>query len=87
MLIKGNLKNHPFHLVELSPWPFYMALSLMVLGLGIINMLIFHIYYLISLGLFLIISVFTFWFRDIMREGTGGKHTKSVQKGLTIGFL
>ena len=30
MLIKGNIQRHPYHLVDLSPWPLYMSLSVMI---------------------------------------------------------
>lgn len=55
MLIQGNIKKHPFHLVDLSPWPFYMALGLMITGIGIINILVGNTYNMALLGFILII--------------------------------
>lgn len=50
-------------------------------------MLVFNRYFMLLLGFILILVIFTLWWRDVIREGMGGKHTKYVQKGITIGFL
>jgi len=34
-----------------------------------------------------LVLILTNWFRDIIREGKGGYHTKKVQDGLKLGFL
>lgn len=34
-----------------------------------------------------LILVSSQWFRDIIREGQGGYHTKKVQQGISISFL
>ncbi len=86
--IRGNFQAHPFHLVSPSPWPFYTSLSLLavttsgVLGMhGFLNAI-----YFLMLALFTLISSMSFWFRDIISEGTYlGNHTLAVQKGLNTG--
>jgi cytochrome c oxidase subunit 3 len=86
--MKHNFKYHPFHIVDPSPWPFFISLSSLFLTTGAVMYM--HSYknglLLLSLGFFLLINVASFWWRDVIREGTfEGKHTKPVEKGLAIG--
>nr|YP_010987681.1 cytochrome c oxidase subunit III [Platystethus arenarius]WON66113.1 cytochrome c oxidase subunit III [Platystethus arenarius] len=81
-------KNHPFHLVDVSPWPLFGALSAMVMMIGLIKW--FHTY---EISLFMIGSINTImimyqWWRDIVREGTfQGLHTFTVTMGLRWGMI
>lgn len=72
-LMRSNFQDHPFHLVSPSPWPLYISLSLLILttttALSMHNF--YNSYYLVYLGLTLLISTMFFWFRDIVAEGTG----------------
>nr|YP_010954789.1 cytochrome c oxidase subunit III [Hemisodorcus derelictus]WMW30174.1 cytochrome c oxidase subunit III [Hemisodorcus derelictus] len=81
-------KNHPFHLVDASPWPILGAFAAMITMTGIIKW--FHLYNnnLLILG-FLITSLVMFqWWRDISREGTfQGMHTYVVTMGLRWGMI
>nr|ALO70633.1 cytochrome c oxidase subunit 3 [Ischnosoma splendidum] len=81
-------KNHPFHLVDYSPWPLFGALSAMITMIGIIKW--FHYFHnnLFLLG-FLITSLIMYqWWRDITREGTfQGLHTLNVTLGLRWGMI
>nr|AML26750.1 cytochrome c oxidase subunit III [Histeridae sp. BMNH 1274745] len=82
------LKNHPFHLVDVSPWPLLGALSAMITMIGLIKW--FHQF---QSNLFLLGSVITMaimyqWWRDITREGTyQGLHTYQVTMGLRWGMI
>nr|ALO76673.1 cytochrome c oxidase subunit 3 [Paratenetus tropicalis]AOY39440.1 cytochrome c oxidase subunit 3 [Derodontidae sp. BMNH 899913] len=81
-------KNHPFHLVEVSPWPILGSLSTLILMSSIIKW--FHLY---STDLFLIAMIIMLlimwqWWRDIVREGTfQGLHTFNVTIGLRMGMI
>ncbi len=45
-------------------------------------------YIMVYIAMFLLISSMSFWFRDIIAEGTYlGNHTLAVQKGLNIGVI
>jgi len=45
-------------------------------------------HFVVYLGLILVISSMSFWFRDIISEGTFlGNHTLAVQKGLNNGVI
>nr|AEP27667.1 cytochrome c oxidase subunit III [Doydirhynchus austriacus] len=81
-------KNHPFHLVDISPWPLLGSLGAMTTMMGMIKW--FHLYNvnLLLVG-FMITSLVMFqWWRDITREGTfQGHHTFNVTIGLRWGMI
>lgn len=80
--------NHPYHLVDYSPWPLTGAIGVLTLVTGIIKW--FHNFNINLLILGYIITILTIyqWWRDICREGTlQGKHTILVSKGLRWGII
>jgi len=87
--IRSSFQAHPFHLVSPSPWPVLTSASLLALTTagvstmhGFASSLDFFF-----LGLFLLISSMSFWFRDVMSEATYmGNHTLAVQRGLNMGI-
>ena len=80
--------NHPFHLVDYSPWPLTGAIGAITTVSGIIKW--FHQY---NLSLFVLGNVITIltvyqWWRDVSREGTyQGLHTYQVTIGLRWGII
>uniref|UniRef100_A0A6B9MVT4 Cytochrome c oxidase subunit 3 n=1 Tax=Trogoderma variabile TaxID=888089 RepID=A0A6B9MVT4_9COLE len=81
-------KNHPYHLVEYSPWPILGALSGMITMMGLIKW--FHMFdsQLLILGLITMMLIMYQWWRDITREGTmQGHHTNQVTLGLRWGMI
>ena len=83
------IQRHPFHIVDPSPWPFVISISIFSSLLNLVNY--FHgfktsIYIYVS---FLLFSVILFtWWRDIIRESSfTGFHTNAVQNGLRFGML
>uniref|UniRef100_UPI0030E3A973 cytochrome c oxidase subunit III n=1 Tax=Byasa confusa TaxID=3078925 RepID=UPI0030E3A973 len=80
--------NHPFHLVDFSPWPLTGSIGVMTLMTGMIKWFHNYNFYLMSLGYFIILLTMYQWWRDICREGTfQGKHTILVSKGLRWGMI
>nr|YP_006460287.1 cytochrome c oxidase subunit III [Ochlodes venata]ADI75322.1 cytochrome c oxidase subunit III [Ochlodes venata] len=80
--------NHPYHLVDYSPWPLTGAIGTMTLVTGMVKW--FHNFNmnLLILGYLIIILTMYQWWRDICREGTfQGKHTTFVLKGLRWGMI
>nr|YP_010389740.1 cytochrome c oxidase subunit III [Issikiopteryx taipingensis]UPU95815.1 cytochrome c oxidase subunit III [Issikiopteryx taipingensis] len=80
--------NHPYHLVDYSPWPLTGAIGVLTLVTGLIKW--FHNFNINLLILGYIITILTMfqWWRDISREGTyQGKHTILVSKGLRWGMI
>jgi len=80
--------NHPFHLVDYSPWPLTGAIGAITTVSGIIKW--FHQY---DTSLFFLGNVITIltvyqWWRDVSREGTyQGLHTYAVTIGLRWGII
>lgn len=80
--------NHPFHLVDYSPWPLTGAIGTIVIISGLIKW--FHQYtrYLLLLGILITLLTIYQWWRDICREGTfQGLHTTPVTIGLRWGII
>nr|YP_009729742.1 cytochrome c oxidase subunit 3 [Plasmopara viticola]QHW07481.1 cytochrome c oxidase subunit 3 [Plasmopara viticola] len=85
-----NTQNHPYHLVDPSPWPFIISFGLFFLTFG--SAMYFHGYIgsnlLTITGFVIVILTMYTWFRDIVREAVyEGQHTKQVQLGLRNGML
>lgn len=81
--------QHQYHLVDPSPWPILSSFSLFYLTLGAASLLHFFLngITLFELALVTLIGILSFWWRDIIREGTyTWHHTKEVQKSLRLGM-
>nr|WNU00280.1 cytochrome c oxidase subunit 3 [Psylliodes crambicola] len=81
-------KNHPFHLVDISPWPLFGALGALTTMIGLIKW--FHLYNnnLLLIGMLITSLIMYQWWRDIVREGTfQGLHTMKVSTGLRWGMI
>nr|APT41440.1 cytochrome c oxidase subunit III [Psychodopygus squamiventris maripaensis] len=80
--------NHPYHLVDYSPWPLTGAIGAMMTVSGLIMW--FHQYNMMLLIMGTIITLITMyqWWRDISREGTfQGLHSIPVTLGLRWGMI
>lgn len=83
-------QQHPFHLVDPSPWPLVASLGALSITFG--GVMYMHLYqgglFLFNIGLLTILYVMYVWWRDIVREGTfEGQHTSVVQNGLRMGMI
>nr|YP_009442038.1 cytochrome c oxidase subunit III [Maiestas dorsalis]APO09332.1 cytochrome c oxidase subunit III [Maiestas dorsalis] len=82
------MKNHPFHLVDKSPWPITGSMGLMSLTSGTIMWFHNNNMWLMSIGMIIIILTMIQWWRDVVRESTfQGIHTKKVIKGMKWGMI
>nr|ALO70607.1 cytochrome c oxidase subunit 3 [Staphylinidae sp. 2 EF-2015] len=83
-----NHNNHPFHLVEVSPWPLLGALGAMISMIGLIKWFHFFSSTLFLIGFSIMLIIMYQWWRDITREGTfQGLHTLTVIMGLKWGMI
>nr|QXE46448.1 cytochrome c oxidase subunit III [Cephalcia yanqingensis] len=81
-------QNHPFHLVDSSPWPLLASSGTMISLMGLIKW--FHMYMinLFILGMSIMMLIMLQWWRDVVRESTyQGHHTSVVIKGLRLGMI
>ena len=85
-----QFQSHPYHLVDPSPWPLALSMSLLVLTVSAVMYMHGFNYggYLLNLGLILTITGMSLWFRDVIVESTYlGHHTDQVKRGITIGVV
>nr|YP_002735062.1 cytochrome c oxidase subunit III [Phaenacantha marcida]ABZ02091.1 cytochrome c oxidase subunit III [Phaenacantha marcida] len=83
-----KINNHPYHLVDNSPWPLTGSIGAMTLTSGTVLWMNKNEKYLMTLGMIIIMLTMFQWWRDIIREGTfQGKHTTKVVKGLKLGMI
>lgn len=95
MLLKAkkfiyNPNEHPFHIVNPSPWPLLTAFSSFSLTFGAV--LYMHSFkhggWFLFLGLLTLIICLVGWWRDVIREATfEGQHTLAVQRGIRMGMI
>ena len=86
---KMLFKRHNFHIVDESPWPFFISFSVLSLAIGFVGSLhnFKNSFELLVLGFLITLTIFILWCKDIISEGTfQGKHTSKVQRSLRIGF-
>lgn len=82
-------QDHPFHLVNPSPWPLTASISLLFLTLGMAMFM--HAkpggYLVALLGLLGVLYTLYCWWRDVIREArVDHAHTREVSRGLRVGM-
>nr|YP_010736824.1 cytochrome c oxidase subunit III [Macropsis huangbana]WEP24698.1 cytochrome c oxidase subunit III [Macropsis huangbana] len=82
------MNNHPYHLVDKSPWPLTSSLGLLTLTSGSIMWMHKLSQSLMIIGLMIILITMFQWWRDITRESTfQGLHTKKVVSSMKMGMI
>nr|WRQ18204.1 cytochrome c oxidase subunit 3 [Japanagallia neohamata] len=82
------MKNHPFHLVDNSPWPISGSLGLMTTTSGMIMWFHKTNLNLMMIGILIIMLTMIQWWRDVTRESTfQGMHTNKVSLSMKIGMI
>lgn len=83
----AHAKNHDYHILPPSIWPFATALSMFVMLFGAaVAMKGNSIFPALIGGAGLIFCLFA-WFSNMTREGQTGDHTPVVRIGLRYGFI
>nr|AFU50207.1 cytochrome c oxidase subunit III [Imatidium capense] len=81
-------KNHPFHMVDYSPWPILASFNALMIFMGMIKWFHFFNNKLLMIGLITMIFIMYQWWRDIVRESTlQGNHTLMVSLGMRWGMI
>ena len=83
----SHAKNHDYHLVNPSPWPFVGAVAAFILAVGAVRWMHGGNPYVPLLGLAGVIYTMFMWWRDVIHEGDQGDHTPVVQLHLRYGML
>lgn len=80
--------NHPYHLVDPSPWPFLMAMAALMAVVGLVFLMHGEGNALFYVGMFAMATLFFLWWRDVIREAETEKHHNAiVQIGLRYGMV
>jgi len=81
-------KNHPYHLVDVRPWPILGAFRAIITIIGLIKWFHFYNNNLFLTGFLITRLIIYQWWRDITRERTfQGHHTYPVTIGLRWGII
>nr|YP_008757548.1 cytochrome c oxidase subunit III [Brachyrhynchus hsiaoi]ADQ64012.1 cytochrome c oxidase subunit III [Brachyrhynchus hsiaoi] len=80
--------NHPYHLVDQSPWPLTGSIGAMTFTTGTVAWFHLNDCKTMTVGVILLLLTMYQWWRDIVRESTyQGLHTSKVVAGLKIGMI
>nr|AZZ89106.1 cytochrome c oxidase subunit 3 [Paracatonidia sp. SX-2018] len=81
-------QNHPFHMVNKSPWPILTSINIMTMLMGAVLWFYKKEMTNMTLGLLGTILCLMCWWRDVTRESTfQGNHTIMVIKGIKLGMM
>nr|YP_009543766.1 cytochrome c oxidase subunit III [Glossobalanus marginatus]AXZ97166.1 cytochrome c oxidase subunit III [Glossobalanus marginatus] len=81
-------QQHPYHIVDQSPWPLTGALGALTCTIGLVVWFHFNCQLLIEFGLIIVLLTMYQWWRDVARESTyQGCHTVPVNIGLREGMI
>nr|QTA71699.1 cytochrome c oxidase subunit 3 [Hyriopsis bialata] len=77
----------PFHLVEMSPWPFFCSLGGVFVAISLVGW--FHgscvCFFMFSASL--VVLILWQWWRDVIRESNQGWHTSYVANNIRLGMV
>nr|YP_009258846.1 cytochrome c oxidase subunit III [Libiocoris heissi]AFI54712.1 cytochrome c oxidase subunit III [Libiocoris heissi] len=80
--------NHPYHLVDQSPWPLTGSVGALTLTSGMIKWIHSHNCNLLMLGIMISVMTMVLWWRNIVQEASfQGSHTNKVVTGLKMGMI
>ena len=83
-----HAKNHDYHLVDPSPWPFVGSVSAFVLAIGAVVWMHNHANpWTMIIGFVLVLYTMFMWWRDVIKEANQGDHTPVVGLHLRYGML
>jgi cytochrome c oxidase subunit 3 len=84
----SDVKSHPFHMVDPSPWPAVGTVAAFLIATGGIWYMHEGQPWVLILGFALLLYTFYAWWRDVVVEANAGTHhTPTVQHGLRMGML
>jgi cytochrome c oxidase subunit III len=90
----AHAKNHDYHILPLSPWPFIGSLSAFIMAVGAV----FSMHkiavggqqfglYIFGAGLLGVLYTMFGWWSDVVREANAGDHTRVVQMHHRYGMI
>ncbi len=83
-----QIKKHPYHMVEPSPWPAVGSLAAFIMAVGGVWYMKGGTIFLFATGTLILIWMAYRWWRDIIAEARSGvDHTDVVRHGLRMGMV
>ena len=84
----SHAKNHDYHLVDPSPWPFVGAVSAFIMAVGAVFWMHGQVGpAAMTIGLLGVLYTMFMWWRDVIKEAHKGDHTPVVALHLRYGML
>ena len=80
-------KNHDYHILNPSIWPFLGAVGGFIMLFGAVLFFHDHGPYALLIGLALVLYVMYGWWSEVIAESRVGDHTPVVRIGLRYGFI
>lgn len=79
---------HPYHIVNISPWPLMVGFGALRVVIGIIKIFSYFEIDLLFISLIIVLLLSILWWRDVIRERTfQGLHSRMVLSGLIVGII
>ena len=83
----AHAKNHDYHILPPSVWPFMGAAGAFIMLFGAVLWMHGSAPYLFLIGLATVLYVMFAWWSDVITEAQVGDHTPVVSIGLRYGFI
>ena len=84
----SSARNHDYHLVDPSPWPFIGSMGAFVLAIGAVYAFHGHSYLWTLPGFAIVLYTMAAWWGDVIKEAEhDGHHTPVVQLHLRYGMV
>ncbi|WP_343116009.1 cytochrome c oxidase subunit 3 [Ostreiculturibacter nitratireducens] len=83
----AHAKNHDYHILPPSIWPFLGAVGGFVMLFGAVLWMKAYPPFIFLIGLALVLYVMYGWWTDVVHEARVGDHTPVVRIGLRYGFI
>jgi cytochrome c oxidase subunit 3 len=81
-------KNHDYHMVEPSPWPFVMSVGILIFAIGAISWMHHWTPWIFFIGLAIVLYTMYAWWADVVKEANNGvDHTPVVQMHHRYGMM
>ena len=80
-------KNHDYHIITPSIWPFLASVGAFVMLFGAVMWFQANGPWMFLIGLALVLYVMFAWWSDVVEESAAGDHTPVVRIGLRYGFI
>ena len=84
----AHAKNHDYHLVDPSPWPFFGSVAAFIMAVGAVVFMHNHASpWALILGFIGVLYTMFGWWSDVIKEAHHGDHTPVVSLHLRYGML